>query len=609
MRKLLPFLLLLAALPVHAVTHYIRTDGGTSVQCDGTTNHALSGATSNHCGLIHPYYLTTDNLSGAAFSWSFVNTFGVGFAGGDTIQFVDSGPYYYGLQNGGLGINWSTCAGDPFDCDLPPLPSGSSGNTTKVYGVCMLTTCVSGSSLVTNSTSILGINNIFIFFNTTGSAFWEIKGLDISQPDTCTYQGTGAGHCVSGSNAGNIGILLNYQTGAGATNYTVQYNRIHGLGGDGIKGSHSAGVWTVDSNIIQGNGHAGWDWDGGGCGTSCESTGTGNITNNHMNFDGCNEVKPNGGYNATTGTANNGYNYCFGQSATGYGDELAVIAAGDITLNVLHNDIRWGVQDCYDLLHLGDDPTHVQVLNVKNNWAEGCGGQMFKLGGVADVHAWSNHANSNCHVLLKTNVFPMTLNPSGYEAGITADTCRAGGDQWAIAINDGHVVELINNTTTGYGSTMYDVSCSNSCTGTEGFVFQNNISKGYGDPDNANTPPGGFFFSTPDPFGNPGSAATNNLWNTMRSGTCPQSSFETAYQCGDPLMVAESDINFIDPRLTAPSPAIAAGITIGPTVDYYGNPFLTPRVIGFAQFGTPPPPTGTKVQFNRVIINGIKVTP
>ncbi|MEO6911121.1 MAG: hypothetical protein ABI158_09375, partial [Edaphobacter sp.] len=113
-RIILSLFLALTCVSAHAATWYIRTDGGTSAQCNGHTNAALAGATGANCALSNPFYLVTDNTTGAAFSWTF-SGLGGAVAGGDTIQFEDVGPYYMGETLNGLGTHWIACGTDGSD--------------------------------------------------------------------------------------------------------------------------------------------------------------------------------------------------------------------------------------------------------------------------------------------------------------------------------------------------------------------------------------------------------------------------------------------------------------------------------------------------------------
>jgi hypothetical protein len=383
---------------------------------------------------------------------------------------------------------------------------------------------------------------------------------------------------------------VEYQTVQGPSNFVLKDIGVHGMAGQGVLGSHinklGTDTFTASDIYLRGNGLAGWDSDGGGCGTSCETVGTMTLSYMRVEFNGCVQNGTTGGYNSITNTWANGYNWCYDDGTGGYGDGLSFIAAGDVNFTINNSYIRWNTQDCYDLLHLGDDQTHNQNIYVYNNWSEGCEGQSFKIGGNANVTAYNNVSIVNCRILLEPTVFPMTLNPAGY--GDFGDPCRAGGDQWSIYVNDGKTISMIHNTSLGYSATMYDIGCSASCTGTDLLIFKDNISIGYPDPGNGGIVAAGIYLdAVTDPFANVGSSISYNDWYTMRGNTCPQDGNETNYQCTDPALLSESDINAIQPPLTAGSTnVIGKGITAGPTTDILGNAYANPPSIGAYEFLT-----------------------
>jgi hypothetical protein len=156
------------------------------------------------------------------------------------------------------------------------------------------------------------------------------------------------------------------------------------------------------------------------------------------------------------------------------------------------------------------------------------------------------------------------------------------------------------------------------------FIFKNNLSKGYPDASNGNQLAAGIYLNTGSARRFTQKAAKSqppilvsnvtidhNLWDTMKPGTaCPNSSTdingqtvpETNAVCKDPLLVAQTNIDAIDPHLTSTSPAIGAGIAIsGITTDHDGNARANPPALGaFEPGGSGPPP---------VTLSTITVTP
>jgi Putative Ig domain len=566
-------------------TWYIRLDGGTNTQCTGTTNAPYPGTgTGQPCAFNHPYQMLT--YSGG---WASMQ-------GGDTIQFEDQGPYYMGEENQGVGTDWSTQLGgicpspNGFGdaCILPAFPSGSAVNPTRVVGANAGSCHNSTHTALVNPTVLMGSGwGAFSVLNVQGTNYVSLSCIEVTQPDTCTSAGTGAGpgQCKSTNNyVGYAGIVFEYQNAQGPSNLTMQDIAVIGTAANGILGSHvnqtSTDVLTASDIYIIGNGNSGWNGDGGGCTTDCESVGTMNLSYLDIDWNGCMAVKP---YNAQLPTTSNSFTYCYDDSTGGYGDGFVQIAAGDVTLNVTHSMFRWNTQDGFDSLHLGDDLTHNPITTISDSRSEGNEGQTFKLGAGASGTAINNVSISNCRVLQTASSFPQ--NPAGWDIGVS-DVCRASGDEWALAMKDGETMTLRNNTSVGYGTVMYDAGCAigATCTNHVTVVFQNNISKGYPDPGNANQLAAGFYIDgISNPIANAGSVMNHNLWNTLGNNysVCTTTPGETNCLSADPLLVSESNINAINPNLTSASPAIGAGVAIvGITTDFMGNARPNPPAIG-----------------------------
>ena len=551
---------------------HIRQDGGTNAQCDGTANAPYPGkGTGLHCAYNHPYQMLT--WQGG---WRSFNP-------GDTMEFDDkptnTTPYYMGEQNHGVGSDWKPAVGGICPAPNAPASQGSScilpvlpNNVTikgQNYGNCHQP----NHSGLNNPTILSGLNGVFAVLQVGGTQGVTISCVEITQPDTCTSAGTGAGRCTQSSNyVGYAGLMLEYQTGQGPANITLTDFAAVGIAGRGVMGSHlnrlSTDTFTASDIYVIGNGQAGWDGDGGGCNNSCESVGTMNIDYATIDWNGCMAVKP---YNINLSPEANphGFNYCYGQNTAGYGDGFTQLAAGNMTLNIKNSKFKYNTQDGFDGAHLSDDPKTSPVTNISNSWSEGNAGQTFKIGAGASSTAINNVSISNCHVLSQAATFPN--NPSGWVTLDTGDTCRANGDQWALTLRPNTSIILQNNTSVGYGTVMYDLECSMfvaNCNGGK-VLFKNNISKGYPDPANSGQLASGIYLGpaqTQPPQAGLSTAnvtVTNNLWNTMRTG-CPNSTTpnETNAVCADPLFVSGSNIDAINPALRSSSRATGLGASL-----------------------------------------------
>ncbi|MBB5329668.1 hypothetical protein HDF14_003290 [Edaphobacter lichenicola] len=572
--------------PGPGTTWYIRPDGGTNTQCTGKTNAPYPGSGSGQaCAFNHPYQML--NSSG---NWT-------SFASGDTIQFVNtsgtSDTYFMGEKNSGVGTDWSaqislcaTGANNATGCILPAPPSGTASQHTRILGQNAGNCHDSAHTHLVNPTVLSGIDNAFAVLDTRGTNYVDISCIEITQPDTCTVI-EGPGQCSDAKNYVKYGgIILNYLTEQGPSNLTLQDVAVVGVAGSGILGSHlnktSSDIFSATDVYVIGNGEAGWNGDGGGCGTSCETVGTMNLSHVMIDWNGCVAVKP---YDMTKPDTQNAFNYCYGQESGGYGDGFVQVAAGNMTLNVDHSFFRWNTQDGFDSLHLSDDIKTSPAIHISTSWSEGNAGQTFKLGAGSASSAINNVSISNCRVLATASNFPN--NPSGWALD-NGDTCRAAGNHWAFQLNNNTVITLENNTSVGYGTTMYDVECAplapNCAASGATFIFRNNISKGYPDPGDDNRLASGIYLGAGNIFANAGSVIDHNLWSTMNTG-CPDvsvgGSYEKIYTCGDPDLVGESNINAINPNITSSSAAINSGIAIsGITTDYNGNTRANPPAIG-----------------------------
>jgi hypothetical protein len=602
MNRLLLFGFLLLPLAAHATVWHLRLDGGTNTQCTGLANAPYPGSGSGvACAYNHPFQMLS--FSGA---WT-------ALAAGDTMEFDDpptnTTPYFMGEQNNGVGTNWQPQLGGicgapntpQTQCMLPGFPNNvtiKGQNYDGDHGACHQT--FPGG--LNHPTILSGINKVFWVLNVGGTNGMAVSCIEITQPDACTDSGAGgAGACVSGTNNYIHGAGMFFETGTtqGPANMTLTDFAVVGTAGDAIKGSHlnltGTDVFTASDVYIIGNGFNGWDGDGGGCANSCESVGTMNITKLDTELNGClSTARP---YDWTKTPVQNLFNYCYGQSTSGSGDNFVQLAAGlNSVLNITNSISKYGTQDCWDGAHISDDPTTNPATNISTSWAEGCAGQTFKIGAGAASTVVNNVSISNCRILNDSSAFP--LNVSGWTVLDSGDTCRAGGDQMNMTSGAATAITVENNTVLGYGNVMWDFTCSlfvTNCNGSS-IIFKNNLSVGYGDPGNGNIFAAGVVLNTGITSANVPSP-TNNLWFNLRTG-CPDPSItDTAQQCGDPKLVAESNINAINPNLTNVSPAIGTGVAIsGITTDYNGNSRPNPPSIGaFESTGGPPPVTLTSI--------------
>ena len=627
MRRAILFLLLCLTVPAIAKDWFIRDDGGDANQCTGHVDAPLLGAKAHHysffdklfhrkavregiadCSLFHPAMLLKPGYD---------KVWRDDYVGGDVVYFKKNasggnGDYPVGLKNPatGRGIDmlhygfWY-CAGDPYNCTFPSLPSGTKDQLTRWLGPCYPNCSNAAGTDVQGAARLIGVSGVYIMLNFEGSAWFEVDGFELTQYDQCTLaQGTQGG-CGSGKDYGQRGLNMEYGQGQGPSNGILRNISVHGLAGQGLVGSH-LNKTTTDTMIfnhlyLRANGLSGFDSDGGGCGTGCENTGRIELTDSLIDFNGCvtpfNVVFDARGFPSTV-------NFCSAQSNGGYGDGCVFIAMADAHVLMRNVKARYNTQDGFDLVHMGDDQHHRQTLELFDNVAIGNMGQTFKMGGGADTYAINNYANANCKVMAKGTLALFANYPAGWNAAlqIPGDYCRAF-DNWAIFFADGRKTVFIHNTTVGYSPTMYDMLCASACTGTDTGDFRDNISFGFVYEDTGELP-GAYYFQSdlPNPFANPGSSISHNVyWQVKAMEPCPRVEQETETICADPQLASETDIDTFDPNMVnKTSPAYNSGITAGLPTDYNGAPWLpTPSrgLVEMAGSGPTPPPSGTRTIF------------
>lgn len=599
--------------------YYIRHDGGllgtTTGTCDGKTNAPLAGSTGGHCGLNDIKLLQVP----------FTRTWSV--AGGDRIHLVDFGlanPYYIGEQNLGLGTDWSStfpadCSlpnTDSPNCILPALPDGTSGAHTQLLGA-NVGQCYNDQ---TKCSFMMGLNHLFWVYANDNTQYNDIEGIAIGQPDSCTVGGSGfLTGGTGGSTCSHAGPVNNYATygiehafqGEQGPSNGIEYDlQIVGIGSKCWHGSHfnriSGDVMTIDHVKYVACGLTGFETDGDLGGTSNESVGTMNISFTQGQWNGCSPVLPTGGGNL----GSNGFTGCTGQSTGGQGDCFTLQATGG-TWNITDSSCNYSMQDGFDGLHIGDDPSNQPTVLFARITSIGDAGQAFKMSGNATV--LNSFFVGNCRRLTQ----PFTGNPTNYNTFAGPDACRAGSTAMALQLINGGFTHVYFTTLVTYTDTPITFTCAfgQTCSTTTVVDYENNIFLGFGDPGNSGQIPHGFYYGTvhddpntpilSDPFLNTGSSIRNNLWFNILAGAvggpCPQdTAVETNYLCVDPQLTAEGSIDpttldGVNPIPAPGSPVIATGFAIsGVTTDYSGATRPNPPSIGALEpVGTPTVATPT----------------
>ena len=504
-------------------TWFIRPDGGDRKQCTGTVDAAYRGKGSKQpCAFNHPYYLFTNG--------EYNNKAWV-VEGGDTI-IVRGGPYRMGYKGPEAKDYWGNCPGDPYNCSMPPLPSGTIDHPTRLLG--------ENFQSCNKKTQLFGGYALGTVINLQGSKNVDVECLELTDHGQCTR--TGAGHPASeGCNSGyplsdyaGSGIVTNNET----ADVLLKNLDIHGFVSEGISGA-IGGAITADAVRVAFNGSAGWDFDDGR-GTKSASDAIVHASYLDVEWNGCNEEYP-------ITHAIPAFS-CFDQESGGYGDG---VGTPNTTLNFTcdHCIFRYNTQDGLDLLHVGGS-----MITVTNSVSYGNMGQQWKMGAMHKVVFQNNLTVHNCRRMSAA----MPGAPESYHRYLSL-FCRAAGDGIAFSVNDSGTYIFQNNSFAGYGAVSYDINCSGTCTKAN-IVFQNNLHVGYKDPVRGELP--AIFYTTDLPR-NPFIAKDHNIYFNMKS--CPIGWTE---HCTNPKIAnmpgwnGEASLDGINFHLTSGSPARNAGVAV-----------------------------------------------
>ncbi len=493
--------------------YYIHPEGGDTLQCNGLVDARYPGSgTGQPCAWDHPFRALPPGESPR-------------IAGGNTLV-IAAGSYRMGLGAPGAD-NPDVCSPDyPWDCTMPPIPSGpNEDHPTRILGAGWDDGC-------SQPPELWGTERAAFVINLTQSSNIEIACLEITDHVGCAEDHTGGMACEHRNYPyGNWAAVGLYAEDS--TQVSLQYLDIHGLAVNGVHAGRLTD-WTVNEVRIAANGWAGWDGDieGG-------DSNAGELVFQHwiVEWNGCVETYP--------GEEPVG---CWSQTAGGYGDGFGTGSTGGDWL-IEDSAFLYNTSDGFDLLYhdLGGSITLRQVR------AEGNAGNPVKVAGEARIE--NSVMVANCAFF------------DGQSFSYDVDPCRALGNALALSFTGGEEVQLINNTIYGQGDGLVEAGPREgfSCDGNERIFGRNNLFLGGGD-----------YFDPGD---------QNFLFYFEN---CPGLTFDSDYSLYYDVKLSEyipgfNDINlnpqirgpfsgeFYNLELTAVSPAIDAGEGAKcPTDDYRG---------------------------------------
>lgn len=500
-----------------AKAYYVRVDGGTASQCNGTANAPVSQKP--NCAWKAPTIpLPMGNSEyGGIIPKPLIKA-------GDTLV-IGRGSYMIGL--GAPGDAGNICAaGQPYECVIASIPSGLNAvHPTVITGDCTAPPELWGKG---------GLHGMFWLRNVHDI---KIACLDITDHSSCIM-----GYGPTTANGGVVACRKNSEDpfvvygieAIDVTNLTLDKLRIRGLAQYGVVAGQLHGITRVDDVTIRANGWGGWNGDLSGIGVPGGSSNTGELTFNRLKveWNGCSEAYP-----ATTIVG------CWGQSNGGYGDGLGTAATGG---DWIFNDATFlqNTSDGLDLLY------------------HSLGGKITVNGGVF----WGNIGNQikvEGDALVENAVINGMCNnfaafPVGGADGNNANDCRAAGTAVVMAQNGPNQTSILrHDTITGNGDTLlvgggdsardgshYTPDASNR------WVYENNIFLGQPSAYRSGRKTALDWYAD-GAFKGTVMYTSNIVWG-VRYSKCPGDSI-----CRDPQLQDQSLVHF-NPRPLTGSPALGA---------------------------------------------------
>lgn len=306
MKRVLQFALLFCSFGVcrtQAATWFVRADGGTRYstnvptgQCNGQYDAAYPGSGANQNCAYNDFRYLYDDDSGQAAQFGWV------ISGGDTVvirgcqalatQVNPSNPncrigWDAPTQGGStVGNLWCPSSGS-FACYSPPVPSGTSGNPTRILGACAYGTYTcnpvghSYPYTSNNLTQLFCGFGLYWCFNLSSTSYVEIEGIELTTHNqhwngtawsgNCTDSGFGTPSYPVACGTYFVPPVDDYArygfvtdttnaTSSPATNITMQDVYVHGFTVAGLYGPIGAG-WSVTNLISAFNAFAAWDFN------------------------------------------------------------------------------------------------------------------------------------------------------------------------------------------------------------------------------------------------------------------------------------------------------------------------------------------------------------
>lgn len=398
---------------------FVRPDGGTWEQCDGSVNIAYDESiTDRACAVNHLFELLEPEYSQVRISGGDIVTIANNNDGSQAEYIMGSHGQY---DNGRCSSSWA------YDCHTPVIPSGTAEQPTIIRG----------DGEVCNTKPILaGINRAASIFTIQDGEHIQLSCLRITDKSSC----------IGSAGFPNSDVICNRSkpydkpfadngiTMKDSTNILFQDLDIEGLS-TGIKAGRLGDVTLERVNLFA-NHSAGWNGD---IDRKSEenpehsiNTGTIRFTDSSITFSGCGLIYNPGQPDHRSPHA------CSQQEYGGYGDGLGTAETAGTwifdNVKVMHN-----ISDGIDLLYQSLGGKTV----VTNSRFEGNGGNALKASGSADIV--NNILVANCG-------WNDRQEP---EIGEHGEICRALGSPLVVSMTHSDTkVNIINNTVLSEGDCL-----------------------------------------------------------------------------------------------------------------------------------------------------------
>ena len=525
MKKLLAGVILFVSLfalnIAGATTFYVRTDGGTTAQCNGQSDLPYSG--NSNCAWHHPFDALPPQGDGANPT--------LPMHGGDTL-IIGSGSYEMGLNAAGAKSYPACNQGWPWDCFMATVPGGTVLNPTRILGKgwdqgCPVAPQLWGSERSSYVVSLAGSSNV------------QLSCLEITDHSSCIQSHLG----------GNSPLACNRSTAPygdwaaigvyakDSSNVTLQDINIHGMANYGILAGRLSN-WSLNRVKIVMNGWGGWDGD---LGESAGSSNSGQMLfqNVEVGWNGCGESYPD---HQIVG--------CWGQQEGGYGDGLGTNKTSG-NWKFINSYFHNNTQDGLDLLYADTTAT----ITVQQSHAEGNAGNQMKVAGSPTVE--NSLIVGNCSYF--QGIDYMSGNNSG-GAGTAGDQCRAMGNALVLSVQPGLHALVRYNTITSEGDCLILAINGDS---TSSVAIQNNALIGkpaWDKADQSPQPQSCLFYWDSGPANWP-VTYSGNLTSSVKDNFCPSGSGNL---CNVDPKVMSQDLFSFNAVPVAGSPLInAANIASG----------------------------------------------